>query len=152
MEPRELLNALHTAERLKDTTRHCYTSGGRRESVAEHCWRTALMAYFLKDEFPEADMDKVIRMCLIHDLGEVFTGDIPAFEKTQADGETEEALLNQWVASLPPELSQDMAALYEEMDARRTPEAKIYKAIDGLEAVISTTNPPWIPGFPMNMS
>lgn len=148
MEPRELLNALHTAERLKDTTRHCYTSGGRRESVAEHCWRTALMAYFLKDEFPEADMDKVIRMCLIHDLGEVFTGDIPAFEKTQADGETEEALLNQWVASLPPELSQDMAALYEEMDARRTPEAKIYKAIDGLEAVIQHNESAldtWIP-------
>lgn len=148
MEPRELLNALHTAERLKDTTRHCYTSGGRRESVAEHCWRTALMAYFLKDEFPEADMDKVIRMCLIHDLGEVFTGDIPTFEKTQADGETEEALLNQWVASLPPELSQDMAALYEEMDARRTPEAKIYKAIDGLEAVIQHNESAldtWIP-------
>lgn len=148
MEPRELLNALHTAERLKDTTRHCYTSGGRRESVAEHCWRTALMAYFLKDVFPEADMDKVIRMCLIHDLGEVFTGDIPAFEKTQADGETEEALLNQWVASLPPELSQDMAALYEEMDARRTPETKIYKAIDGLEAVIQHNESAldtWIP-------
>lgn len=148
MEPRELLNALHTAERLKDTTRHCYTSGGRRESVAEHCWRTALMAYFLKDEFPEADMDKVIRMCLIHDLGEVFTGDIPTFEKTQADGETEKALLNQWVASLPPELSQDMAALYEEMDARRTPEAKIYKAIDGLEAVIQHNESAldtWIP-------
>lgn len=148
MEPRELLDALHTAERLKDTTRHCYTSGGRRESVAEHCWRAALMAYFLKDEFPEADMDKVIRMCLIHDLGEVFTGDIPTFEKTQADGETEEALLHRWVAALPPELSRDMLALYEEMDARRTPEAKIYKAIDGLEAVIQHNESAldtWIP-------
>lgn len=148
MEPRELLDALHTAERLKDTTRHCYTSGGRRESVAEHCWRAALMAYFLKDEFPEADMDKVIRMCLIHDLGEVFTGDIPTFEKTQADGETEEALLHRWVAALPPELSGDMLALYEEMDARRTPEAKIYKAIDGLEAVIQHNESAldtWIP-------
>ena len=148
MEPRELLDMLHTAERLKDTTRHCYTSGGRRESVAEHCWRAALMAYFLKDEFPEADMDKVIRMCLIHDLGEVFTGDIPTFEKTQADGETEEALLHRWVAALPPELSRDMLALYEEMDARRTPEAKIYKAIDGLEAVIQHNESAldtWIP-------
>lgn len=106
------------------------------------------MAYFLKDEFPEADMDKVIRMCLIHDLGEVFTGDIPTFEKTQADGETEEALLHRWVAALPPELSRDMLALYEEMDARRTPEAKIYKAIDGLEAVIQHNESAldtWIP-------
>ena len=42
MEPQNLLQALHTAEKLKDTTRHCYTSGGRHESVAEHSWRIAL--------------------------------------------------------------------------------------------------------------
>ena len=94
MRPSELLAALHTAEKLKDTTRHCYTSGGRHESVAEHSWRIALMAFFLRDEFPEADMDKVTRMCLIHDLGECFTGDIPAFDKTAQDESTEEALLS----------------------------------------------------------
>ena len=66
-------------------TRHCYTSSGRRESVAEHSWRISLMAMLLTKEFPEADMDKVIRMCLIHDMGEAFTGDIPTFEKTNAD-------------------------------------------------------------------
>ena len=54
MRPSELLAALHTAEKLKDTTRHCYTSGGRHESVAEHSWRIALMAFFLRDEFSEA--------------------------------------------------------------------------------------------------
>lgn len=77
MEPEKLLEALHTAEKLKDTTRHCYTSKGRHESVAEHSWRIALMAFWLRDEFPQADMDKVIRMCLIHDLGECFTGGHP---------------------------------------------------------------------------
>ena len=61
MEPEKLLEALHTAEKLKDTTRHCYTSKGRHESVAEHSWRIALMAFWLRDEFPQADMDKVIR-------------------------------------------------------------------------------------------
>ena len=81
MNPTELLSALHTAERLKDTTRHCCTSRRRPESVAGHSWRIALMAYWMRDEFPEADMDKVIRMCLIHDLGECFTGDIPTFRK-----------------------------------------------------------------------
>ena len=85
MEPRKLLETLAVAERLKDATRHCYTSGGRHESVAEHSWRAALMAFLMKEElaaeFPEADMDKVIRMCLIHDLGEAFTGDIPTFVK-----------------------------------------------------------------------
>ena len=39
------------------------------------------MAYLLQDEFPDLDMNKVIKMCLIHDLGECFTGDIPIFEK-----------------------------------------------------------------------
>lgn len=56
MQPTDLIKALHTTERLKDTMRHCYTSGGRRESVAEHSWRVSLMAYWISDEFPEADM------------------------------------------------------------------------------------------------
>ena len=47
MTPERLLDTLHTAERLKDVTRHSYTSGGRHESVAEHSWRLALMAFFL---------------------------------------------------------------------------------------------------------
>ena len=136
MEAHALLNALHTAERLKDATRHCYTSGGRHESVAEHSWRLALLAYWLRDDFPELDMDKVIRMCLIHDLGEAFTGDIPTFDKTQADEDREEALLFAWVESLPAPFRGEMAALYREMAALETPEAKLYKALDNLEAVV----------------
>ena len=136
MQERELLSALHVAERLKDATRHCYTSGGRRESVAEHSWRISLMAYWVADEFPEADMDKVIRMCLIHDLGEAFTGDIPSFLKTAADEKREDELLNDWVASLPEPYRTEMAALYREMGERKTLEARIYKAMDSLEAVI----------------
>ena len=101
MKPDELLAILHTAAALKDTTRHCYTAQGRHESVAEHSWRVTLMAYFLRSQFPELDMDKVTAMCLIHDLGECFTGDIPTFEKAQADTEREDDLLAQWVAALP---------------------------------------------------
>ena len=136
MEARKLLNALLVAERLKDTTRHCYTAKGRHESVAEHSWMMTLMAYFMKDEFPEADMNKVIQMCIIHDLGECFTGDIPTFDKTQTNEETEENLLYGWVKSLPGNYANEMIALYEEMTERKTVEAKIYKAIDGLEALI----------------
>ena len=136
MEAHALLNALHTAERLKDATRHCYTSGGRHESVAEHSWRLALLAYWLRDDFPELDMDKVIRMCLIHDLGEAFTGDIPTFDKTRADEDREEALLFAWVEGLPAPFRGEMAALYREMAALETPEAKLYKALDNLEAVV----------------
>lgn len=156
MDPRTLLDILHIAERLKDTTRHCYTSGGRQESVAEHSWRIALMAYLLRDEFPEADMDKVIRMCLIHDLGEAFTGDIPTFEKTAEDEATEEQLLNRWISSLPEPLRSDMQALYTEMSARQTAEAKIFKALDSLEAVIQHNESDihtWIPHeYDLNMT
>ena len=137
MRPDELLAILHTAAALKDTTRHCYTAQGRHESVAEHSWRLTLMAYFLRSQFPELDMDKVTAMCLIHDLGECFTGDIPTFEKTQADTEREDSLLAQWVAALPQPYCTEMKALYQEMDALETPEARLYKALDKLEAVIS---------------
>lgn len=148
MEARELLNALETAARLKDTTRHCYTEKGRRESVAEHCWMMTLMAFFMREELPQADMDKVIRMCIIHDLGEAFTGDIPAFDKTEENERTEERLLRQWVDSLPRQTRQEMTALFDEMEKRETVEAKIYKAIDALEAVIQHNRSElstWIP-------
>lgn len=148
MEPIKLLEILHTAEKLKDTTRHCYTSGCRHESVAEHSWRCALMAYFLKDAFPEADMEKVVLMCLVHDLGECFTGDIPTFDKTTADEEKEATLLNNWLTSLPAPCSTELTLLFAEMDARQTLEAKLFKAIDGMEAVMQHNESDlstWIP-------
>lgn len=122
--------------RAKDTTRHCYTSKGRRESVAEHSWRMTLMAFFMKNEFPEADTNKIIQMCIIHDLGECFTGDIPTFEKTKEHENTEENFLNDWMESLPENVRNEMIDLYKEMEEKQTIEAKIYKAIDSLEALI----------------
>lgn len=148
MEPKKLLKALKTAGRLKDATRHCYTSGGRRESVAEHSWRITLMAYWVSDEFPEADLEKLMKMCLIHDLGEAFTGDIPTFNKTEADEEREETLLNEWVKSLPEPFADEMYELYQEMEERKTLEARIYKALDNLEALIQHNESDintWIP-------
>lgn len=142
MEQREFLDILHIAERLKDAERHCTTTNGRRESVAEHSWRISLMAFLLEDVFPEADINKVIRMCLIHDLGECFTGDIPTFLKTDQDRRTEDELLNDWVASLSEDVSVRMSELYKEMEAQQTIEAKIYKALDKLEALIQHNESP----------
>lgn len=136
MEARKLLDALHVAERLKDETRHCTTTKGAPENVASHSWRMALMAYFMTDEFPTLNMDKVIKMCLIHDLGECFTGDIPTFLKSASDEKKEDTALFDWVASLPAPYNTELAALYTEMGALQTEEAKLYKALDKLEAVI----------------
>lgn len=136
MKARELLEILSVAERLKDATRHCYTKNGRHESVAEHSWMMTLMAFLIKDEFPDADMDKVIKMCIIHDLGEAFTGDIPTFDKTKENEITEKVLLTQWLNSLPDTQRNEMTSLFDEMEKRETTEAKIFKAIDSLEALI----------------
>lgn len=136
MNPGELLKILTVAEKQKCNTRHCYTSSGRHESVAEHCWRTALMAMLLESEFPQADMNKVIKMILIHDLGEAFTGDIPCFNKTSKDEANESNVLDDWVKTFPEPEQKQWLELYAEMNALETQEAKIYKALDKMEAVI----------------
>lgn len=136
MKPTELIDILSVAEKLKCVTRHCYTSSGRHESVAEHSWRISLMAMLLAPDFPEADMNKVIRMCLIHDLGEAFTGDIPTFDKNRDHERAEKEAYDRWVASLPAETKDEFTVLLAEMDAMQTQEARIFKALDKLEAVI----------------
>ena len=117
MTPKEFLDIVHTCEGLKNVTRHCDTSAGRRESVAEHCWRLSLMAALLREQFPGLDTDRVTELCLVHDLGELFTGDV-------------------WVDALPEPLRGRMSALCAELEAGQTGEAKLCRALDRLEALI----------------
>jgi len=135
LDARIFIQFMNIMERLKDNTRHSWTSGGRRESVAEHSWRVSLMAMLVKDEFPEADMDKVIRMCLIHDMGEAVTGDIPTFEKTENHEEMERKALDDLIGTLPAPWPDELRALFAEMEAQETLEAKIYKSLDRMEAI-----------------
>jgi len=137
MDARKLIDFLRVMERLKDTPRHCWTTGGRRESVAEHSWRVALMAMLMADEFPELDIDRVIRMCLVHDIGEAVTGDIPTFIKTDADRVVEGGEVDALIGALPEPWPGQLGALFDEMEALETPEAKLYKALDRMEAIQS---------------
>lgn len=136
MEPRRLIEVMALAEQMKNQTRHSWTSGGRHESVAEHSWRLGVLAYFVKDEFPEADMERVMLMCMFHDIGEAFTGDVPAFEKDERHEKEEERQVRKWIGELPEPYGAELWELFEEMKAKRTLEAKIYKALDRLEALI----------------
>lgn len=148
MDSRAFLDFLKVAEKLKCNTRHSYTSSGRHESVAEHSWRLTMMAYFMRDEFPEADIDKVIKMCMFHDMGEAITGDIPAFEKTSADSDHENHVMDELLDTLPEPYRADLKELFAEMEALETLEAKIYKALDKLEALIQHNEADlstWIP-------
>ena len=137
MSPKEYLAIVHCVAGLKERTRHAWMTSGRQESVAEHSWRMALMAYFLRDAFPTADLTRVLLMALLHDMGEVFTGDIPTFEKTDADRAREHELRDKWIDALPAPYAAEVRSLFTEMDAMETEEAKIVKALDRMEAVIT---------------
>ncbi len=148
IEIRTCIDFLHTVEKLKCRTRHSFTTNGRQESVADHTCRLALMALLCADNYPELDMNRVIRMCLVHDLGEAVTGDIPSFEKTDADERTEREAIADLLGALPEPTRSDWQALFAEMEARTTPEAKLWKALDNMEAVLSHNEADlstWIP-------
>ena len=132
-----LIEFLEKAGKLKAVPRHCITPEGVRETVAGHCWRVSLMAWLLKEELPDVDMEKVIHMCLLHDLGEAVTGDIPAFEKKEQDRSVERKAVGGLLSMLPGKTGEEAKVLFAEMNALETDEAKVYKALDKLEAVIA---------------
>lgn len=130
------LELIHVLESMKRNTRHSWLSDGRRESVAEHSWRLMIMAYFVKDEFPQVDHNKLLLMCLFHDIGEAFTGDIPSFLKSEKDENHENHTIDAFVEELPVPYRSELQELFQEMNALQTIEARIYKALDKMEAVI----------------
>ena len=156
MKPQQLIEFMGVIEKLKCNTRHSWTSSGRRESVAEHSWRLSVLAMLCADEYPDMDHDKLIRMCLIHDLGEALTGDVPSFYKTEQNELTEAEAWEQIFAILPEPYANEFRALYKEMEAKETPEAKLYKALDNMEAVLSHNEASldtWIPlEFTLNVT
>lgn len=141
MEPSELeqiLRFLRATEQLKNTHRNSWTSEGRRESVAEHTWRLCLMAMLLADQYPEVDFARLVKICIVHDLGEAIGGDIPAVHQTPGAGKAEQERrdLLQLMEPLPPRLRDEITALWDEYEEARTPEARLAKALDKLETIL----------------
>ena len=139
-----VLDFLRGAERLKSTTRTGYTSTGQQESVAEHTWRLCLMAMVLRSEFPEVDFAKLVKICIIHDLGEAIHGDVSAPEQARRSAlgvnagkaADERRDLLELLSPLPPRLRDEIAALWDEYEAAVSPEAKLAKALDKLETIM----------------
>ena len=142
-----ILEFLGNAERLKTVTRSAYTSTGDVESVAEHSWRVTLMATLFAPEFPELDAARVVKMCVIHDLGEAIGGDVPAPEQARrresGDSEGKAAAerrdLITLLEPLPSSLRDEITALWDEYEAAQTGEARLAKALDKLETILQHT-------------
>lgn len=83
-----VLEFLRAAEGLKTATRSGWTSAGQPESVAEDTWRLCLMVLVLHDSFPDVDFARLIKICIVHDLGEAIGGDVPAPEQARRGGST----------------------------------------------------------------
>jgi putative hydrolase of HD superfamily len=136
-----ILAFLQRTERLKTTMRSGWTSAGRTESVAEHTWRLCLMAMVLYDGAPGINMARLLKMCLIHDLGEAIGGDIPA--PSQASGapkaEQERADLLQLVSPLSPAIQAHIVELWDEYEGASTAEARLAKGLDKLETILQHT-------------
>ena len=137
MNPEKYIEFLNKIEKLKCNTRHSWTSSGRHESVAEHSWRLAVMAMLCADEYPNLDINKVIKMCLIHDFGEAITGDIPAFSKTEENEKAENDAVKTLISGLSPKFRNEIQALFNEMNEQKANEAKLFKSLDNIEGLIS---------------
>ena len=141
------LDFLRKAEQLKDTLRTAYTTSGRTESVAEHTWRLTLLAVTFADELPDIDLLKLLKICILHDLGEAVDGDIPAplQSATASKSAKERDDFLSLVETLPDEVRSEYVSLWDEYEAGESPEARAAKALDKLETILQHNqglNPP----------
>ena len=135
---RARLAFLRAAESLKSVLRSGHTSSGRPESTAEHTWRLCLMALAFEDGLAGLDMLKVLKLCVVHDLGEAIHGDIPAIVQSDpaAKSAQERQDMLQLTSTLDTMLQQEILALWEEYETAATPEALAVKAMDKLETIL----------------
>ncbi|WP_105616599.1 HD domain-containing protein [Vallitalea okinawensis] len=134
----EIITFIKELERLKNITRTAWTSEGKQESVAEHSWRLAMLALVLTPYIPEVNFSKVISMCLVHDLGEAYEGDISATIPIDQDEKliNEERDILRLINTLPKSSKEMITSLWKEYNEAISIEAKIAKSLDKMETII----------------
>jgi putative hydrolase of HD superfamily len=142
------LDFLRMAERLKGTLRTGHGSDGRPESTAEHSWRLCLMAMLLARPLG-ADPARLLKLCLVHDLAEAITGDLPATRQGGRDGKAaaERAAMAVMTAPLAEPMRAELLALWEEYEAAETREGRLAKGLDKLETILQHAEGRNPPGF-----
>lgn len=131
------LEFLREASRLKDVLRRTYTRSGQVESTAEHTWALCLLVMTFADQLTGLDLLKLLKMCILHDLGEAIHGDVPAISLTDpaAKSAREREDLLTIMTPLPAELRNEFLALWDEYENAASPEARIAKAFDKIETI-----------------
>lgn len=123
-------------DRLKSVLRRSYLlSEDRRENSAEHSWHLAVMALVLS-EYANAEVNtlRVLKMLLVHDVVEIDSGDTYVYDAAGNDtkAERENAAARRIFGLLPPDQEAELTALWQEFEARDTPEARFAAALDRL--------------------
>jgi len=121
-------------DKLKSVTRATKPAGtDRHENSAEHSWQVALMAFALQPYAAESvQIDRVARMLLVHDVGEIDAGDVIVYAKVDpvVRAAQELAGVRRVFGILPGEQAQPLIALWEEFEAAETAEARFAHALD----------------------
>ncbi|MCH8979697.1 MAG: HD domain-containing protein [Armatimonadetes bacterium] len=115
----------------------------RRENSAEHSWHIALIALVMQDHAPRGvDINRVLKMLIVHDLVEIDVGDIPAYETHRADEKEqgEEKAAKRLFGMLPEKIGDELQALWREFEDMRTPDAKFANAIDRYQPMMLNDN------------
>jgi putative hydrolases of HD superfamily len=128
-------------DKLKGIVRQTLlTDGSRQEDSAEHSWHLAVMAMMLSEYATEPiDILRVLKMVLVHDLVEIDAGDTYCYDEEGNRGKVQrerEAALRIF-GMLPNEQSEQLHALWEEFEARKTAEAKFAAALDRLQPLLN---------------
>ena len=139
------LDFLNEADRLKQVLRATtLVDGSRRENSGEHSWHLALYALVLADQAqPGVNIDRVVRMLILHDLVEIDVGDVPIHSANgQAHGSeatraAEAAAADRIFGLLPPDIGADLRALWEEFEAAESPDAVFAKSLDRVQPVMA---------------
>lgn len=144
---KQYIDFIQEVEKLKSVLRTAWTSSGRQESTAEHSWRLALLAVLFISDFSELDGLKILKMCLVHDLGELYDGDISALllPDEQEKHMKEKMAMERMLSLLPQEVGSDLLAIWNEYNENQTEEAHWVKALDKAETILQHNqgnNPP----------
>ena len=116
--------------------------GSRRENDAEHSWHIAVMALIFEEYATEpVDISRAIKMCVVHDLIEIYAGDTFAYDAAgnKDKAEREAAAADKLFAQLPQEQGADIRALWEEFDTMQTADAKYAACMDRLQPFLHNT-------------